>query len=199
VLGTWGQSALGPKTPANIDAPFLVGPSTTLFGSAMSRVATQQDFTCVDQANGTVQSVGENTDGQLGFGIFGQPADKFTPKTVDTSVLAAAGAIHGTLHGVSTGVKHACALDDAGQALCWRDGQSGKLGVGIGNTSDFATPQLVAGGLTFRAIAAGWEHTCAIATTNQIFCGETTPLGRSASVIRTGSARISISRSHSVR
>lgn len=170
--GTWGQSALDPNLAylVNSDAKFLVGPASTLFGWNASRVATQRDFTCVDQANGTVQCVGENTDGQLGAGTFGVPPDKFTPKTVDTSALTASGTLQGTLHGVSTGVRHACAIDDAGQAYCWGDGGNGKLGRGIGITSDSAVPQLVAGGLSFRAIAAGGEHTCAIATNNQIFC-----------------------------
>ena len=54
-------------------------------------VATQGDFTCVEQGNGTVQCFGLGTDGQLGNGMF---ANASAPQTVGNGM---------QLRGVSTG------------------------------------------------------------------------------------------------
>ncbi len=58
---------------------------------------------------------------------------------------------------VAAGREHACAL--AGQELyCWGEADGGRLG--RGTQDDELTPALVAG--SWRAIAAGYFHTCAI-------------------------------------
>ena len=74
------------------------------------------------------------------------------------------------LHGVTTGATHACALDASGNAWCWGLGATAKSETRrpAGNTASFAQP--VAGGITFRALAAGTQHTCGIGTDNNVYC-----------------------------
>ncbi|MGH9262028.1 MAG: RCC1 domain-containing protein, partial [Acidimicrobiales bacterium] len=57
----------------------------------------------------------------------------------------------------------------AGAAYCWGDNSLGQLGVGT-DTTDRATPTLVAGTLAFRSVSAGYLHTCGVATTGAAYC-----------------------------
>jgi alpha-tubulin suppressor-like RCC1 family protein len=126
------------------------------------RVSTEEYFTCADLANGTVQCFGLNDRGQLGSGatVTATPV----PQTVGGGM---------ALHGVSTGSEHACALDPSGAAFCWGINNRAQLGNGGGGV-DSSVPVAVSpaadGNTTYRAIAAGGEHTCAIGTNNHIYC-----------------------------
>lgn len=144
----------------------------TTFGSQVSTIATNGYFTCVNQAAGTiptVQCVGLNDFGELGNGQTGI-ASTGTAQTVGGGTLS--------LSNVATGWVHACALDPTNHAFCWGNGFWGQLGNGnsTGYTIDpnaqhaFSTPQPVSGGHTFRALAAGHQHTCGIGTDNFIYC-----------------------------
>lgn len=143
------------------------------FGRANS-VTSQLSFTCSDQIDGTVQCAGNNTFGQLGSSA--QPFSGI-PQTVGGGA---------SLHGVSTGPEHACALDRNGLAFCWGSGDSGKLGNGTQTSS--STPQPVSGGRTYRAIAAGGHHTCAIGADNAIYCWGANQFGQLGE--RTSSAAV---------
>jgi alpha-tubulin suppressor-like RCC1 family protein len=149
--------------------PALFPTSSVLLGSSLgkyaSRVTTQTDFTCADQTNGFVQCVGANGVGQLGNAMFAS-GPTFQSQAVGSIPYVVGSEMH--LSGVSTGTDHACALNPAGSAYCWGNGNWGQVGNGaIGN---FNRPQAVSGGLTFRKIAAGNSHTCGITTDNHIFC-----------------------------
>jgi alpha-tubulin suppressor-like RCC1 family protein len=133
------------------------------FGMAVNGVTTEGSFTCVDQQSGVVQCAGLNNLGQLGNGKFATGPDG-TPQTVGGGQL---------LHGVTTGINHACALDDRNAAWCWGRGDDGQLGNGVMGV--FNTPQPVLGGHTFRAIAAGKAHTCAIGLTTSSTAGRQHP------------------------
>jgi alpha-tubulin suppressor-like RCC1 family protein len=145
----FGQQAIDPA-----QLPYTPPTVGTLFGKAVWRMATQGDYTCVDQANGSVQCAGYNGWGQLGSGSF---TTTYQPQTVA-----------GATSGVVTGPNHACALNAAAGLVCWGNGYWGQLGNGA--TAVFPTPQTVAGGRTYRAVAPGFLHTCAIGTDNQIYC-----------------------------
>jgi alpha-tubulin suppressor-like RCC1 family protein len=70
---------------------------------------------------------------------------------------------------LATGGLHACGLASSGEIRCWGDNRAGQLGAG-GTLDSSAAPQLVAGGLSYTAVAAGSHSTCAIATDGEAYC-----------------------------
>ena len=124
------------------------------------RVSAQDSFTCADMADGTVQCVGANSSGQLGSGtLIPTPM----PQSVGNGM---------QLRGVTTGTAHACALSASSDAFCW--GTNDRAQLGTGNSASSSVPVAVSaasdGTHTYRAIAAGSDHTCAIGTNNHIYC-----------------------------
>jgi alpha-tubulin suppressor-like RCC1 family protein len=70
---------------------------------------------------------------------------------------------------ISSFGRHTCGITSAGKAYCW--GYNGWGGLGdASNVSQRFTPVAVSGGITFRAISAGADHTCGVATDNRAFC-----------------------------
>jgi alpha-tubulin suppressor-like RCC1 family protein len=64
---------------------------------------------------------------------------------------------------------HICGLTSAGAAYCWGSNSGGQLGLGsAGGAED--TPAAVVGGLRFKAIAVGGDHTCALAADGTAWC-----------------------------
>jgi alpha-tubulin suppressor-like RCC1 family protein len=53
-----------------------------------------------------------------------------------------------------------------GKAYCW--GRAGMLGTGTDASS--LRPVPVAGGLSFRQVSAGSEHTCGVTTDDRVYC-----------------------------
>lgn len=135
--------------------------------SDVRRIASQGDFTCADMTTGTIRCFGYNYDGNLG-------------NAVGTFSWASQAVGNGQqLSGVTTGLRHACALDVNSEAWCWGYNYWGMVGSGTWSYST-SSPQKVMGVSTgyqtfgatvkFRALAAGREHTCGISTDNHIYC-----------------------------
>jgi alpha-tubulin suppressor-like RCC1 family protein len=79
---------------------------------------------------------------------------------------------------IDVGADHACGITTAGDAYCFGNGGSGRLGTG--GSASGSTPRLVAGGMKWLDITAGSEHSCGIATTGAAYCwGSYTSTGRS--------------------
>ncbi len=163
----WGRNWEGQT--GSTPSPFtLLGQGPFGVPSDALRVTTQGTFTCVDRPGPSVLCFGAGKDGQLGNGM---AVNSFTPQQVGGATLL--GFPPMALSGVSTGQFHACALDPAGAAYCWGNGNYGQLGNGLsarGAGISSSMPAAVVGGLTFKAIAAGQRHTCAIGTDNRIYC-----------------------------
>jgi alpha-tubulin suppressor-like RCC1 family protein len=116
---------------------------------------------------------GNNSFGQLGDGTV---TDRLQPTPISD------GAVAGTLTSVVAGGGHSCALDDTGAAYCWGSNYFGQLGSGSAATESL-TPVAVTGGHTFTQLAAGWIHTCGLATDGTVWCwgrGEEGELGDGA-------------------
>ena len=159
----WGMNQNGQAGSDPHTYPFVVLDGGTQLGTQVSRAATQNDFTCADQMNGTVQCFGDGYWGQLGNGTSGATASTYVP-----SIVGQTAGVAQALSRVVTGVVHACALDPSGAAWCWGNGYSGQLGNNSANPSSI--PVAVAGGHTFRALAAGWYHTCGVGNDNHLWC-----------------------------
>ena len=74
---------------------------------------------------------------------------------------------------LALGLDHSCALLKDGYVRCWGNNDLGQLGQG--NTSYFAESQpyevpLVDVGGTVTALAAGWDHTCALLSDGSVRC-----------------------------
>ena len=69
---------------------------------------------------------------------------------------------------IAADTQHTCVLDLSGQAYCWGEGGSGRLGTD--DTGDESAPAAVQGGITFATIVAGHSHTCGIATDGRGYC-----------------------------
>jgi alpha-tubulin suppressor-like RCC1 family protein len=149
-------------------APWFVG---STFTPSARRVEAGPDYQCADMVDNTVACAGSNSRGKLGIGR----ADSELPSTSTATAVGPAGSPM-QLYGVTTGVAHACALDFSGRAWCWGASPMGQVGNGVKpnpsnpQANNFSTPQLVAGGLTFSAITAGFNHTCAVGTDGFVYC-----------------------------
>jgi len=76
---------------------------------------------------------------------------------------------------VSVGERHACGLDDTGQAWCWGTNTSGQLG--DGSLVSRSVPAPAGGAIRFTHLSAGGNHTCGIATTGTLYCWGSNVLG----------------------
>src|SRR3982751_2885441 len=176
----WGANNVGQAGVDPAQAMFyfhttnLVFAQNTGWPSSTLRVSAHGDFTCGDKTNGTVECFGDNSSGQLGL-TNTTLSSAFAPKLIGAGK---------QLQGVSAGVQHACALDPTGNAWCWGDNNHGQLGAGIDPSvpTSSATPLPVkfdyVAPVTFRAIAAGKYHTCAIGKDNHIYCWGQRDYGR---------------------
>lgn len=139
-----------------------IGPAFVIFGSSFGRPvgapSSRGSFTCVDRlGNGTVACAGQNVYGMLGNGSNQNAGD---------AQVVGGGAL---LTGVAAGWTHACAIDPQQRAWCWGNNSSGQLG--NGNRSNSNVPVLVGNGdVKFRALSAGYAHTCGIGTDNNVYC-----------------------------
>ena len=71
---------------------------------------------------------------------------------------------------ITAGGLHSCALDTARKAWCWGQDDAGQVGDGPADQSAKYAPVAVANQLTFNAIAAGTNHTCALDTAGKAWC-----------------------------
>ena len=81
--------------------------------------------------------------------------------TTDPSSLAA------SQNGISAGSSHSCAVA-SGKVYCWGSNSKGQLG--NGTTTDSASPVEVSGITTAKAVAAGYDHSCALLSDGTIEC-----------------------------
>lgn len=142
-------SMVSPAGIVSIEDPF-----------APVRMAGGAKHTCEIAATRAVYCWGLNDRGQLGDGT-----------TTSRPAPVAAGG--GSYFELSAGAKHTCAIGGdagavSGPVYCWGAGANGRLGDGL--TADRATPQAVLGGVLYRQVAAGSEHTCALTPDGSVAC-----------------------------
>jgi alpha-tubulin suppressor-like RCC1 family protein len=68
-----------------------------------------------------------------------------------------------------TGRAHGCGLTTANAAWCWGDNGSGQLGDGAPDAGG-DVPRAVTGGLVFRTLAVGFNHSCGVTAAGTAYC-----------------------------
>ena len=71
---------------------------------------------------------------------------------------------------VSAGQDHTCGLTAAGDVYCWGANADGQLGIGASDKLPHPKPLRVASGIKFKAVSAGYRHSCALAGTGEAYC-----------------------------
>jgi alpha-tubulin suppressor-like RCC1 family protein len=132
-------------------------PGGFTFTSLLTHGSATAGLACGITGPGAAYCWGENQYGQLGDGTT-------TPTTSPVPVLGGL-----SFTALSSGGRHTCGLTTAGAAYCWGRDSLGQLGDGA-PTAYRATPTAVQGGLTFKALAVGYDHTCGLTVAGQMYC-----------------------------
>ena len=131
--------------------------------------------TCVLKRSGEAQCWGERGWGQLG----NTEADQYqsTPVTVGDGQ---------RFTSMAAGGSWTCGIDKFGTVYCWGRGSSGTLGIGeVPSSYGTSSPTPVKGGLTFKSIAAGTDHTCALTPGGLAYCWGLDNYGQAGGGVRT--------------
>ena len=159
----WGDNYYGRLgNNSNIDSLTPVAVSNLTTG--ISGIQAGGYHSCA-LVNGGVKCWGYNNNGQLGDTT---TTERRTP--VDVTGLTS------QVTGLAVGGYHTCALTSSGHVRCWGRNYSGQLGIGATDYNAHSTPATVTlslggeplSGVT--AIAANFEHTCALVTGGEMRC-----------------------------
>jgi alpha-tubulin suppressor-like RCC1 family protein len=172
----WGRNGLGQlgagtdRGPETCAASLCASsPVAVAGGLEFAAISAGGDHTCGLSRIGEIFCWGANHAGQLGTGAAGPDAFSTTPLRARSDRAFVT---------VSAGERHTCALAEDGSAHCWGENSWAQAGAGTGEVCPVnnlvlpctLTPTPTAGDLRFRAIAAGGQHTCALAIDGSTYC-----------------------------
>lgn len=122
------------------------------------QLSAGERHTCaLGSTDASVWCWGANTSGQLGDTT---TDDRIEPVRVDLLEAALV---------VEAGKAHTCVLDAGYHLQCWGDNSAGQLGVS-GEEMTVSAPTPIHADLSFKAVAAGSKHTCALTQNGQVYC-----------------------------
>ena len=102
-----------------------------------------------------------------GFNLLGEVGDG-TTENRDLPVAVVGG--H-KFSQIEANFEHTCGLSyPDNKAYCWGSNEEGQLGIGTNDGVPHSTPLPVSGGLTFRRLTAGYNHSCGVTTSDKIYC-----------------------------
>jgi len=154
----WGQNVSGQLGDSGTYTERSTPVDVSGLSSGVTAIAAGGEHTCALTAGGGVKCWGANYLSQLGDGT---TTDRGTPVNVS--------GLRSGVTAIATGSAHTCALTAGGGVKCWGANYLSQLG--NGTTTDRGTPVNVSGlssGVT--AIAAGYDHTCALTTGGGVKC-----------------------------
>jgi alpha-tubulin suppressor-like RCC1 family protein len=132
--------------------------SVSGLSSGVADVQAAWDHTCALTDGGGVKCWGHNGDGELGDGT---KIQRLVPVSVD--------GLPNGVSAISLGFDSGCALTTGGGVKCWGYNGNGQLGDGTRTTRKIPVNVF---GLSsgVAAIAAGWDHTCALLNSGGVMC-----------------------------
>lgn len=159
----WGANDAGQLGNGNrVERAF---PGKVAGNYTMTSLSAAEFHTC-GIAGGVVLCWGDNQFGELGDNtLVLHPV----PTAINSSL---------TFISVSAGSRHTCAIATGGDAYCWGLSAGGRLGDGSQASGSSNSPVKVAGGLSFVAVSAGVDHTCAITTGGDAYCWGSNGVGK---------------------
>lgn len=149
---------------ANVFAP-VEQPTLVEGVSGAVDIAAGEEHICARLVDGQITCWGSNYAGQLGNGGAPQYIYPWHSPVQVTAYTGAASA-------VSAGGYHTCAVRPDGRVFCW--GANGYGQVGAGFVSHVITQAVDASAslpnVTFTAVSAGRQHTCALTADGAVYC-----------------------------
>lgn len=136
-------------------------------GTGLLRVFAYEHDSCALTAAGALWCWGKNEGGKFALG---DALPRLDPVQVDP----------GPWLDLALGKRHACGVRSDGSLWCWGDNARGQLGLGT-LTAEPTPTQVTSPDAQWRQVAAGDEHTCALAADGRLFCwgrGEEGQLGQ---------------------
>lgn len=173
----WGSNSAGELGNGTTSQNPNPAPVPVSGGLSFTSLAAGDAHTCGLASDSTAYCWGGNDFGSLGDS--------------STTSRAVPGPVAGGRKFASIGASryHTCAITGTGDAYCWGNNISGELGDSSGNVMQVIPVAVHAGGVRFTAIVAGYNHTCARATTSDLYCwggndnGQVGPNGGAATVV----------------
>ena len=167
----WGNnsfSQLGNNASANSSVPVSVYAGGVFSGKTIKSISTSAGsfHTCAIASNDLAYCWGRNDSNQLGDGTAN---NSNIPVAVNTS-----GVLSGkTIKAISAGSFHTCAIASNDLAYCWGSNYFGQFGNGTNTNSSVPVAVSTSGllsGKTIKDISVGDNHTCVLASDNQVYC-----------------------------
>lgn len=154
-LKCWGDNAqgqLGDGTTNERSTPIVVDGGISYLSISAGRFST-----CGITSGFALRCWGLNSNSQLGLG---DTTNRLSPTVVDPGV---------SYSSISLGYNHVCGIMQTTlQLKCWGSGTNGKLG--NGSLVNRSTPGLVDMAVSFLSVELGFNHTCAVTSTNELKC-----------------------------
>ena len=153
----WGNNSAGQLGDGTITE--RLAPVTVSGLSNVKAVTAGKYHTCALTTTGQVYCWGSNNMGQIGDGT---ATVRLTPVQVSN--------LPGGVQALGAGHYHTCALTSTGGVRCWGNNAYGQLGNGSSGNIQ-RTPVTVSGlNSGVQALAAGYDHTCAVTETGNVRC-----------------------------
>jgi alpha-tubulin suppressor-like RCC1 family protein len=132
----------------------------------VTAMALGLENTCA-MSSGTLECWGDNYEGDLGTGSF-SPGQSATPVTVNL------GASPPTIAAIRAGFDNACLQTSTGAIWCWGFDKFGDLGNGMAPPTccpqGVPTPAPISGGQVATSFSCGYDNSCLINGSGQIWC-----------------------------
>jgi alpha-tubulin suppressor-like RCC1 family protein len=158
--GQAGKGAASATEPSPVPVKGVGGAGVL---SGATAIAAGDNHSCAVLTKGTVACWGSNLVAQLGDG-----SGTDQPAPVAVKGAGGGGALSG-IAGLDLGATHSCGRTGAGAVLCWGYNEFGQLGDGSRESRLF--PVTVSAPLgKAAAVAAGYEHSCAVLTDGRLTC-----------------------------